>query len=133
MILLASGCSNYIIQTESLVKQLKENQGFVKNDYFQQFTLVGYPSNNLFKIKCFDKQGNKLWLFPDKNTEFVIVRKSDGDKITVYFDTMILQNDTLYGLRSRLFGGLRKIAVSDVDKIEIYAEFPTTERIFSEE
>jgi hypothetical protein len=129
MLIALVGCSNYIVPTQSLVTQLKENQKIERNLYFQQFSLIDYPSNNLQRIKCMDKVGNKVWLYPDKNTEFIIVKKSDGKKIKAYFDTVILQNDTLYGLRSRLIGGLRIIPVNDIDKVEVYSEFPKTENV----
>jgi hypothetical protein len=80
-------------------------------------------------IECVDKNGNHVWLYPDKNTEFIVTRKSTGEKVKVYFDTMIFQNDTLCGLRSRLIGGVRIIPVDDIDKVEISAEFPRTVNI----
>lgn len=129
LLILISGCANYMIPTESLVSQLKANQKLERNLYFQQFSLIDYPSNNLEKIKCEDKNGNKVWLYPDKNTEFIFVKKSDGKKVKAYFDTVILQNDTLYGLRSRLVGGLRAIPVNDVDNITVYAEMPRVEKV----
>jgi len=118
VMILLSGCANYRISTQSLVSQMKENQKIKKS------ALTDYPSNNLQKIKCEDKNGNKVWLYPDKNTEFIIVKKSDGKKVQAYFDTVILQNDTLFGLKSRLLGGLRIVPVSDIDKITISAEMP---------
>ena len=129
-LILLSGCSNFPIPTNSLVEQLKESQRTSKNTNFQEISISAYPSNNLRQIKCKDKDGNNILLVPDKNTEFVITKKSDGDKITVYFDTMILQNDTLFGLRSRFLGGLRAIPLADVSYIEVYAEFPKTTKYF---
>jgi hypothetical protein len=129
LVIILAGCSNYMVSSQSLVSQLKENQKIEKNLYFQQFALIDYPSNNLQKIKCEDKNGNIVWLYPDKNTEFIIVKKSDGKKVKAYFDTVILQNDTLFGLRSRLVGGLRIIPVNDIEKIAIYAEMPRVEKV----
>lgn len=129
LVIFLTACANYMVSTPSLVSQLKENQKIKKNIYFQQFALIDYPSNNLQKIKCVDKNGNKVWLYPDKNTEFIFVKKSDGKKIKAYFDTVILQNDTLYGLRSRLVGGLRIIPVNDIEKITVYTEMPRIEKV----
>lgn len=129
LLILISGCANYMIPTESLVYQLKSNQKLERNFYFQQFSLIDYPSNNLRKIKCEDKDGNKVWLYPDKNTEFVFKKKSDGKKVKAYFDTVILQNDTLYGLRSRLVGGLRAIPINDIENITVYAEMPQIKKV----
>ncbi|MDJ1469438.1 hypothetical protein [Xanthocytophaga flava] len=129
ILILFTGCANYMISAESLVSQLRENQKIERNLYFQRFALIDYPSNNLQKIKCEDKRGNKVWLYPDKNTEFIIQKKSDGKKVKAYFDTVIFQNDTLYGLRSRLIGGLRVISVNDIKKVAIYAEIPRVEKV----
>lgn len=129
MLLILSGCATYSVTKESLVKQLDENQDLSINAHFTPYTVTNYPSNNLEKIKCVDQNGKELWLYPNKNTEFIITQKSDGKKIRAYFDTLILKNDTLFGLRSRIVGGLRIIPVNDIAKIEIYAETPRTEQI----
>lgn len=125
--ILFTSCKSYQISNDSLVAQLKANQKIASNDYYRQFSLVNYPSNNLIKIQCVDRLGNCVWLFPDKNTSFKLVRKSTGKSVTLYFDTVILQNDTLSGLKSRLMGMQRIIPLSDLEKIIIQAEFPRTE------
>ena len=70
-------------------------------------------------------------MYPDKNVSFIVQKKSNHNKISIYFDTLILQNDTLFGLRSRILGGLRKIPINDVEKISINAEAARTEIINS--
>jgi hypothetical protein len=35
----------------------------------------------------------------------------------------------LYGLRSRIIGGIQEISVDDIDKIEFHAELPNTEEL----
>jgi hypothetical protein len=129
IIFILTGCASYSIQTKNLVDQLKEKQKIAPNAYFQQFSVIDYPSNNLDRIKCQDKDGKYVWLYPDKNTGFEFITKSTGKKIKAYFDTVIFQNDTLFGLRSRLIGGLRAIPISDIDKITIYAEMPKVEPV----
>lgn len=130
MVLIAiSGCATYTVPKASLLKQLDENQDVSIQTHISPFTVTDYPSNNLKRIKCVDKNGNDLWLYPDKNTEFRITQKSDDKKVRTYFDTLILQNDTLYGLRSRILGGLRVIPANNIAKIEIHSEFPKTEKI----
>jgi hypothetical protein len=123
--ILFAGCKSYQVTTESMVSQLKEHQKIGPDERMQKFALIDYPSNNLTEIECQDKSGNCVKLTPDKNTSFVVVKK-DGKKITMYFDTVILQNDTLFGLKSRLVGGRREIPVTDVSKITISAEVPKT-------
>ncbi|MDP3915722.1 MAG: hypothetical protein Q8R96_18505 [Bacteroidota bacterium] len=127
MTFLTAGCATYSIQPKSLVDQLKTFQIIEINENFQKFSGFEYPSNNLVKIDCQDKKGNNIWLYPDKNTEFIFIKKSTGKKVKAYFDTVLFQNDTLYGLRSRILGGLRIIPVNDIDKISIYSELPKTE------
>ena len=124
-----TGCATYSIQPKSLVDQLKTFQVIKTNEYFQKFSAIEYPSNNLEKIECEDKKGNSVWLYPDKNTEFIFTTKSTGEKVKAYFDTVLFHNDTIYGLRSRLLGGLRIIPVSDIDKISIYSEIPKIEPV----
>jgi hypothetical protein len=122
-----TSCATYSIQPKSLVDQLKTFQIVETNEYFQKFAWFEYPSNNLKKIECVDKKGNNVWLYPDKNTEFVFITKSTGKKVKAYFDTVLYYNDTIYGLRSRLLAGIRIIPVSDIDKISIYSEIPKIE------
>ena len=129
IIVIITSCSNYHLTGNMLIDQLEEHQNLESDNPLQQYALIDYPSNNLTRIKCYDKDQNLVWLYPDKNTQFQIIRKSDGKKIKAYFDTVILQNDTLFGLRSRLIGGLKKIAIDDIERVEIYAELPKTEPI----
>jgi len=124
-----SGCASYTVTTESLTTQLENNQDPSVKTHFTPYTVTDYPSNNLSRIKCVDIKGNQVWLYPDKNTEFRITRRSTDNKVRAYFDTLILKNDTLFGLRSRIIGGLRVVPVADIEKIEIYAEMPRTEKI----
>jgi len=124
-----TGCATYSIQPKSLADQLKTYQIIETSAYFQRFSGFVYPSNNLTKIECKDKKGNNIWLYPDKNTEFIFIKKSTGNKVKAYFDTVLFRNDTLFGLRSRILGGIRIIPVSDIDKISIYSEIPKTEPV----
>lgn len=120
-----SACATYTAEKESLVNTLRQGETTEVRD----FSSLGlkYPSNDISRIECIDKDGNAIWLYPDKNTSFVIQRKSDGKKTSVYYNTLFLQNDTLYGLKSRIVGGQRKIPLNDVDKIFVTAEIPKTE------
>jgi len=124
LMILSTGCATYSIQPQSLVDQLIVYQNPQTNAYFQRFSGFEYPSNNLEKIACEDKKEKAVWLYPDKNTEFIFTRKSTGKKVKAYFDTVLFYNDTIYGLRSRILAGLRIIPVNDIEKISIYAEIP---------
>ena len=122
-----SACGSYRVSTESLATQLRENQ---QVSHISNFASLGrdYPSNGLTRIECTDKSGRQVWLYPDKNVEFKIAT-TDGKKLSVYFDTLILQGDTLYGLRSRILGGLRVVPLSSVQQVTIRAEAPRTEPV----
>ena len=131
-VIVLTACSTFNISKESLVTQLEKNQKVGNRYNVLTFPIIitEYPSNNLKKIKCVNEDGKLVWLYPDKNTQFMITRKSDSSSVVkAYFDTLILQSDTLYGLRSRILGGIRKIPVEDIYKVEIYAEFANTENI----
>ena len=128
--LFLTNCASFTLSNESLINQLKSNQ---KLKEVRNLSSIGssYPSNNLKRIECIDKKGNNVWMYPDKNVSFIVQKKSNHNKISIYFDTLILQNDTLFGLRSRILGGLRKIPINDVEKISINAEAARTEIINS--
>ncbi len=78
---------------------------------------------------CKDKEGNLLYLFPDRNTQIEVTSKSTNELVKMYFDTVFFEGNKLVGLRYRIVPGMnREIALTDIDKIEIYAEFPRTEK-----
>jgi len=89
-----------------------------------------YDANNIRKVLCRDKAGNLLYLFPDYNTQLEITTKSTKESVKMYFNTVFFEGDKLVGLRSRIVPGMsREVTLSDIDKIEIYAEFPRTEKV----
>ena len=50
----------------------------------------------------------------------------------MYYDTIFLEGDKIVGLRSRIITSMtREILISDIDKIEIYAEGGKTEKVNS--
>ena len=136
MTLFLTGCSNYLITKDMLVQQLKENQN--KKEAFHYIPVGGiasmflsdkYQSNQIEKILCFDSDSNKVYLFPDKNTELEITKKSDGDVVKMYFDTAFLVGNKIVGLRSRLIQSMvREVDIDDIEKIEIYTEMAKTEK-----
>lgn len=131
------GCSTFTITKDDLVSQLAENQ---KREEVTQFIPVGgvasiflsnqYVSNMIEKILCNDRDGKKVYLYPNKDTILEITRKSDGEVVKMYFDTVFLDGDKLIGLRSRLIQSMtREINIDDIEKIEIYVELPKTEEV----
>lgn len=120
-------CSSYTIGKESFINQLKENQVVSETKNIASLG-KSYPSNHLKKIQCIDKKGNSVFLLPDKNVNFVI-ETNDSKSTTLYYDTAILEKDTIYGLRSRIIGGLRKIPIKDIKAVKIKAEAARIEQL----
>jgi hypothetical protein len=129
------GCSNYLITKDELVLQLKDNQN--KKEEFQYIPIGGissmflsntFQSNQIEKILCRDSDGKKVYLYPDKNTELEITKKSDGDVVKMYFNTAFIVENKIVGLRSRLIQSMvREVDIDDIEKIEIYTEMAKTE------
>ena len=130
------GCSTYTITKDELISQLKENQN--KKEVFQYIPVGGiatmflsdkFESNQIEKILCYDSEGNKVYLYPNKDTELEITKKSDGDVVKMYFDTVFLVENKIVGLRSRLIQSMvREVDIDDIEKIEISVEMPKTEK-----
>ena len=125
--ILLSGCASFTISNESFISQLKENQ-VIERKHTTASAGIGFDANGLEKIKCLDKNGKEVWLYAGKDVSFQITQQS-GDNVTLYFDTVYLANDTIFGLKSRLVGGKRKIPVSSLAKVSIKAEMATTEPV----
>lgn len=120
IVVLFSGCASFTISKESLVSQLRENQA-LKREHNVSSVGTGYNSNTLEKIRCIDKNGKDVWLYGGKNVNFKI-SKTSGESVSMYFDTVFFQNDTIFGLKSRILGGKRMIPVGEISKVDINAE-----------
>lgn len=80
---------------------------------------ISYSSNNVKYLIVNDKDGNEYTIYNSPSIEMRITHRN-GKKFHFYFDTVILENDTIFGGRSRFFQGLtRKIPLDSVSKIEI--------------
>ncbi len=89
-----------------------------------------YDANKIEKLLCWNEKNELVYLYPDKNTQLEITSKSSKEIVKMYFDTVFFKDDKLIGLRSRLITSMtRKININDIEKIEIYTEFPNTEKI----
>jgi len=130
---LFNGCiSYYDISAPQLAEQMRNGQ---KPETQAQYVPVAplflsnrYEANNIEKLLCTDSKGDTVWFYPNQNTELEITMKS-GDEITMYFDTVILEGTKLKGLRSRLLHLEREVELTDIQKIQIYAEGGKTERV----
>ncbi len=80
---------------------------------------IVYKGNSIKTIKVLDKSGNTKYIDNSPSIEMRVTQKN-GKKRIMYFDTVELRNDTLYGEGSRLLGGfVRKIPFDSIVKIEI--------------
>ncbi len=134
VLLLTTGCTaNFYVTPSDFIGQVAESQkigqGMVFIPAAPLFFASRYDANNIQKILCRDKEGNLLYLYPDRNTQIEITSKTTNESVKMYFDTVFFEGNKLVGLRSRIVPGMsRGIALTDIDKIEIYAEFPRTEK-----
>jgi hypothetical protein len=118
-------CKTYTIPVDSFREQMrlisseKLQEVEINNPALYSYQNIKYETNSINTIIVFDKKGNKVKLDNSPKLEMRITRKN-GKKSILFFDTVIIKNDTLKGARSRLIQHLRReIALSDIDKIEI--------------
>lgn len=123
-----TGCGTYTTTASSFIDQLEKSQNVQEVLHWTPIGYSKYPSNLMDSILCTNSKGELLYLFPDKNTSVKITSKSSKKSFKAYFDTVIYKDGKLYGLRSRILGGLREIDIDDIDKIEFHAEMPKTKK-----
>ncbi len=126
---LTLSCKTYTVPVDSFRKQMtvpgseKMKEVEINNPTFYTSSNpdrnFNYQANTIKSIEVVDKKGNKVNLQNSPKLEMRITKKN-GKKNILLFDTVIVENDTLKGARSRLMQNLtREIALSDVEKIEI--------------
>jgi hypothetical protein len=137
VVAVTTGCvTHYYVAPDDFVNQVVTTQSksasptglYVVSPLASLFFNSRYDANNVRKVLCRDKSGNLVYLFPDRNTQLEITSKSTKEVTKMYFDTVFLEGNKLVGLRSRLLGTPREIALADIEEIRIYAEFPHTEK-----
>ncbi len=116
-------CSTYTIPVESFREQMmnenSENMKQVKinNPFF--YSNIKYNSNNIKRIIVTDKYGKRTYMDNSPSIEMRVTHLN-GKKYHFYFDTVILENDSLKGGRSRLVKGFeREIPLDSIFKIEM--------------
>ncbi len=129
LIAIIYGCGSYTISRHDLVSQLEESQDVKEILHWTPIGYSKYPSNRIDKIKCINSKGELIYLYPNQNTTIIITSKSSDKKFRAYFDTVFYKDGKLFGLRSRIIGGMQEIDVNDIDKIEFHVELPKTKRI----
>lgn len=129
ILILAVSCKTYTVPVDSFRDQMtvtgSEKLKKVEIDHPVFYTAsssgmnLQYEANTISSIEVVDKKGNKVRLQNSPKLEMRISKK-DGKKHILYFDTVVVENDTLKGARSRIMQNLRReIAMSDIAKIEI--------------
>ena len=129
ILILAVSCKTYTVPVESFREQMtvsgsdKLKEVEINHPSFYTASSsngnLRYLANSLRSIEVSDKKGNKVKLENSPKLEMRVTKK-DGKKHILYFDTVIVENDTLKGARSRFMPDLRReIALTDIEKIEI--------------
>lgn len=126
---MAISCSTYTVDPQSFKEQYTTANGSVLqtntvNNPLNDITPIArktltYQGNQMKRIMVLDKNGLQTGLDVSPSLETRVTLKN-GKKHIIYFDTMVLQNDTLSGSKSRMLNlKPTKIAFNDIAKIEI--------------
>lgn len=123
ILFLIISCKTYTIPPDSFREQMIEAKSGnmkeveINNPLF--YRNIKYSSNNINQLIVLDKNGNKMYLDNSPSIEMRITHRN-GKKYILYFDTVILENDTLKGGRSRFAQSLtREIPMDSIVKIEV--------------
>lgn len=122
-LILMLSCKSYTIPTESFREQMRNTKTSTMKDVKVNNPLtfgdISYAANNINRIIVEDKNGNETYLNNSGSIEMRVTHKN-GKKYIMYFDTVILENDTLKGGRSRFIQSLqRQIPMDSIAKIEV--------------
>ena len=105
-------CKKIFIKCKQCKKEVEINNPLLYGN-------LKYSANNIKTLNVIDKNGNKITIPNSPSLEMRITHKN-GKKYLFYFDTIILENDTLKGSRSRFIPNLtRKIPFDSIAKIEV--------------
>ncbi len=121
--LIVVSCKTYTIPTENFKNQFTKTEHVQKKEVeINNPLLYGnlkYSANNIKNLNVIDKKGNKL-IIPNSPSLEMRVTHKNGKKYHFYFDTVILENDTLKGNRSRFRSTLtRAIPYDSIVRIKV--------------
>lgn len=117
-------CKTYTISTESFKEQFKDVNSKTlvekKVSIISSNFIENFYCNDLKTIIVEDKNGKKAELVNRPSIE-MRVTTDDNKRRIMYFDTSYIENDTLYGSRSRLLSLVNyvKIPLKRIIKIEV--------------
>jgi hypothetical protein len=115
------GCAYYSVSKDDFLRQLSGKEMTKQSFVFLPTGPMRYEANNLEKLLCQNKNGDTVWLYINQNTNLEIKMKN-GKVKKAYFDTIILENDKITGLRSRIIGIETVIPIDEIEEIKIYIE-----------
>ncbi len=121
--LLVASCKTYTVPVDSFREQMigetSENMKKVQVNNPLFYSNIRYNSNNIKRIIVTDKDGNRTYLDNSPSIE-MRVTQLNGKRNNFYFDTVVLENDTLKGGKSRFAKSWRnEIPMDSIAKIEI--------------
>ena len=113
---LTYSCATYTITPEKFKQQFTAADTISKaakiNNPLLPLSNITYKANNIKGITVVDKKGMNMYLENSPSLEMRITQKN-GKRRVVYFDTVELRNDTLYGGGSRFVKSIvRKIPLT---------------------
>lgn len=113
-------CKTYELTPLSLKTQLAnssvEERG-VKLNNASIFFNSTYMAVGLDSLEVYDKKGKIFYLQNSPSIEMRLIN-NEGEKFTMYFDTVVIKNDTLTGSRSRFISGIKhKVPFSTISKV----------------
>ena len=111
MVLTLTSCKTYTIPLESFREQMKNTNAATTKAVTVgnplAFGNIAYNANNIDRIIAVDTDGNKIVLNNSGAIEIRVTHKN-GKKYLMYFDTVLLENDTLKGGRSRFVQSVKR-------------------------
>ena len=135
IIVFATACNKHYMSLTMLQNQLdiekldEVSRKKIINYGMFEFFKVSYKPNGLWEVICIEKKtGKKVALNINKDTVLVITDKI-GKKHRLYFDTVHIYENRIYGLYSRFINDPKTIDFDDIEKIEIHAELSKSREI----
>ena len=123
LLLLVVSCKTYTISPENFKKQfVEDNANTLTNvridNPLSTLSDIKYQANSLKYLNVYDKNGELNYIRNSPSTE-IRVTLINGSKKIFYLDTVVIENDTLKGSKSRLLGISDKVPFNHIVKIEV--------------
>lgn len=123
LLLLMVSCKTYTISPENFKKQFVTDNANKLTDVridnpLSTLSDIKYQANSLKYLNVYDKNGKLSFIRNSPSTE-IRVTLINGKKKIFYLDTVVLENDTLKGSKSRLLGITDKVPFNHIVKIEV--------------